>query len=94
MTALPSGLQAYRRSPEFTESTVPKGLLRAHSTKAGVWGLIHVLEGRLVYRLMDDRRPRLQRTLSADAEPGVVEPEILHGVEPEGAVRFYVEFFN
>jgi tellurite resistance-related uncharacterized protein len=91
---LPPGLVAYRRTAEFTEADVPRGLLRAHSTKPGAWGVIHVLEGRLAYRITDPRRARSEVVLTADGEPGVVEPTILHEVEPMGAVRFYVEFLR
>jgi tellurite resistance-related uncharacterized protein len=90
--ALPTAAQPYKRTAEFTEATVPAGLLRAHSTKAGTWGLIHVLEGRLAYRIRDPRRPAAEAVLSPDAAPGVVEPTILHEVEPLGPVRFFVEF--
>lgn len=44
---LPADVQPYARTAEFTEATVPAGLLRAHTTKTGAWGLIRVLEGRL-----------------------------------------------
>jgi tellurite resistance-related uncharacterized protein len=91
---LPPGLVPYRRTAEFTESTVPAGLLRAHVTKAGAWGLIHVLDGRLAYRVTDPRRPASETILTAGNEPGVVEPTILHEVEPLGPVRFYVEFLQ
>jgi tellurite resistance-related uncharacterized protein len=90
----PPDLLPYRRTVEFTETTVPAGLLRSHSTKAGTWGLIHVLDGRLAYRITDPRRPASESVLTADGEPGVVEPTILHEVEPLGAVRFYVEFLK
>jgi tellurite methyltransferase len=40
-----------KRTPEFTEATVPQGLLRDHSTKAGVWAQIRVLEGTLRYHV-------------------------------------------
>jgi tellurite resistance-related uncharacterized protein len=89
---LPQTARPYRRTDVFTEATVPQGLLKAHTTKAGTWGLIHVLEGRLAYRIVDPRRPASEAILSADAPPGVVEPTILHEVEPLGPVRFYVEF--
>ena len=89
---LPRDVQPYRRTDVFTEATVPKGLLKAHTTKAGVWGLIHVLEGRLAYRILDPRRPPSETELTPSTEPGVVEPTILHEVEPRGAVRFFVEF--
>ena len=91
---LPSGLTRYRRTAEFTEATVPAGLLRAHTTKAGVWGLIHVLKGRLAYRITDHRRPASEAILTAEGPPGVVEPTILHEVEPLGPVSFYVEFWR
>jgi len=89
---LPPDVRPYRRTPDFTEATVPAGLLRAHTTKEGVWGLIHVLEGRLAYRIRDPRRPASETVLAPGAPPGVVEPTILHEVEPLAGVRFYVEF--
>lgn len=89
---LPDTARPYRRTDEFTEATVPAGLLKAHTTKAGSWALIHVLEGRLAYRIVDPRRPATETVLTPGAAPGVVEPTVLHEVEPLGAVRFYVEF--
>ncbi|MBV9778213.1 MAG: DUF1971 domain-containing protein [Acetobacteraceae bacterium] len=32
----PPGCEAYRRTPVFTEATIPSGLLRAHRTAPGV----------------------------------------------------------
>ena len=93
-TRLPDGLAAYRRTPEFTEATIPAGLKRAHSTKHGVWGLIHVLEGQLRYRILDERRNPEETLLAPGLPPGIVEPTILHEVEPVGSVRFQVEFFS
>ncbi|MBT3307566.1 MAG: DUF1971 domain-containing protein, partial [Alphaproteobacteria bacterium] len=48
---LPSPLKAYRRTPVFTEDTIPKGLRNEHSTKPGVWGVIHVMSGTLLYTI-------------------------------------------
>jgi tellurite resistance-related uncharacterized protein len=89
---LPSDVVAYSRTPEFDEETVPASLLKAHSTKPGVWGLIHVTEGRLAYLIADPRREPSERVLTPQGEPGVVEPTIIHSIEPLGPVRFYVEF--
>lgn len=82
---------AYKETPDFTEATVPKGLLNHHSTKAGVWGLIHVTHGKLKYFV----EPPIgsQYELTSDA-PGIVLPEVMHRVEPQGFVRFYVEFWK
>lgn len=89
---LPPQVRPYSRTAEFTELSVPPALLRDHTTKVGVWGMIHVLEGELVYRITDPRRAKSEGVLTAETAPGVVEPTILHAVEPRGAVRFYVEF--
>lgn len=89
---LPPDVRPYSQTGVFTETTVPAALLRAHNTKAGVWGLIHVLEGRLAYRVRDDRRPASDQVLTPETPHGIVEPTILHEVEPLGPVRFYVEF--
>lgn len=91
---LPPDVMPYARTADFTESTVPPGLLRSHTTKAGAWGLIHVLEGRLAYRITDVRRPPTETVLSPEGGPGIVEPTVLHEVEPLGKVRFYVEFLR
>lgn len=89
MAVLPEGVAPYRKTPVFTETTIPAGLLRSHSTAAGVWGLIHVLEGRLRYRVIEAGE---ERVLEPGAPPGVVEPTVTHEVAPLGPVRFYVEF--
>ena len=93
-SSLPEDVTSYRRTAEFTEATVPAGLLRSHSTKEGVWGLIHVLEGELLYKVTDARRPTYEAVLDARSAPGVVEPTILHEVQPRGGVRFFVEFYR
>jgi len=89
---LPETVRPYRRTDVFTEATTPAGLLKAHTTKEGAWALIHVLEGRLAYRIEDPRRLASKAVLTPDGPPGVIEPTILHRVEPLGPVRFYVEF--
>jgi tellurite resistance-related uncharacterized protein len=93
-SALPPGLEPYRRTDSFTEATVPKGLLADHTTKDGAWALIHVAEGKLRYRVTDPRRAPLAVVLTPDGAPGVIEPTIRHHVEPIGAVRFHVEFWR
>jgi tellurite resistance-related uncharacterized protein len=89
MKRMPSGLEPYKRTPEFTAETIPDGLRGAHRTKAGVWGKIVVLEGSLRYRILE---PSVEEHLLSPSVHGVVEPTVPHQVEPLGAVRFYVEF--
>lgn len=91
MKDLPSNLKEHRRTPVFTESSVPDALLGSHSTKTGTWGKIVVLEGTLIYRILEPEFEELE--LDSDF-PGVIEPTIHHKVEPRAAVRFYVQFYR
>ena len=91
---LPLDARPYRRTDTFTEATVPAALLKAHTTKQGAWALIHVLEGRLAYRIVDPGRPSSNEVLTPVTPPGVIEPAILHEVALLGPVRFYVEFYR
>jgi tellurite resistance-related uncharacterized protein len=91
---LPAGLHAYKRTPTFTEASIPAGLQSDHSTKDGVWGLIHVEEGQLRYIVTDERRGHSEVILTPTDMAGIVEPTISHHVQPIGSVRFYVEFWK
>ena len=87
---MPADFIAYSRTPIFTAETVPKELTRDHTTKAGIWARIVVLEGRLRYHVA-----LLENALElGENDSATVVPEVPHSVEPLGAVRFYVEFFR
>jgi len=90
MKTLPAHVTAYKRTPEFTATSIPKGLLRAHSTRSGTWGKIVVLEGRLRYRILE---PEVEEIELSPEQPGVVEPLVRHEVAALGEVAFYVEFY-
>ncbi len=90
----PEGLSVYKRTPSFDEASIPRGLLADHATKEGVWGLIRVEKGQLLYVVSDPRRDYAERILAPGGEPGVVEPTMVHRVAPLGAVRFYLEFMR
>jgi len=91
MKSLPEDVVAYQRTKEFDQGTVPAGLLRSHTTKAGTWGRICILEGKLHYRILE---PEIESHVLDPGHDGVVEPEIAHEVEPIGSVRFFVEFLK
>ncbi len=38
MKKLPPNVTAYKKTPIFTQETIPKGLLHRHTTKEGSWG--------------------------------------------------------
>ncbi len=88
--ALPDNLVAYRRTPIFDQDSLPAALRRRHTTKDDVWGLIVILEGRLLYRLLE---PPSERILDPQT-PGVIKPCQAHEVEPLGPVSFFVEFYG
>ena len=80
----------YRSTPVFDEVSLPAALRSRHNTKAGVWGLIRVLEGRLRLRYLD---PASEVILDPE-RPGLVLPEQPHEVEPLGPMRMQVDFYD
>ncbi len=99
MKPLPEGLSAYKRTATFTEETLPAGLTSEHRTRAGVWGLIHVLRGEVLYRILrplgegpDAERAPAEEHLLQPGTPGIVEPTVPHHLALRGPVELYVEF--
>lgn len=88
---MPEDLVAYKKTKVFERATIPPGLQRAHTTGRGVWARIHVLEGHLRYFV--ETPIGIAFDLSSQA-PGTVAPEVVHRVEPEGEVRFFLEFLR
>lgn len=91
MKPLPEGAVRHGGTPEFSEGSIPAGLLRSHRTKAGTWAKIVVLEGRLLYRILE---PEVEEVELSPERPGIVEPEVAHEVEARGRVRFRVDFWR
>ncbi len=91
MPQLPTGVEVYKTTREFTQSTIPEGMLRDHRTKAGTWGRITVREGKLLYSLSE---PRGTGWILRPGITGVIEPGVAHWVVPHGPVRFFVEFLR
>ena len=46
------GPQSYRSTPVFDEASLPAALGKRHDTKADVWGVIRVLEGKLMLTVL------------------------------------------
>ncbi len=91
MKTLPESVARYYGTPEFSERTLPANLMRLHRTKAGTWARIVVLEGRLLYRILE---PEIEEIELSPERFGIVEPEVAHEVEAGGRVRFRVEFWR
>ena len=80
----------YRSTPIFDEVTLPAALRSEHHTKAGVWGVIRVIEGRLKLTYLD----AASEVILTPERPGLVLPEQPHFVEPLGAMRMQVDFYD
>ncbi len=86
---LPAQVAPYKRTADFDQTTLPDGLRKDHTTKPGVWGVIHVLAGRLRYIV---EPPLAREQVLEPGVLGIVPPEVRHRVVPDGDVRFFVEF--
>lgn len=112
MPILPKGLVKYSTVPkegtQFTATTIPRGLLKEHSTKKGTWGIIRVSQGLLEYTIpkakvvvtsvdidtSSDQQQQHVFELSKDFH-GIIEPQRLHQVRPlTEDVEFVVEFMR
>ncbi|HEY9578973.1 MAG TPA: DUF1971 domain-containing protein [Rhizorhapis sp.] len=80
----------YRSTPVFDETSLPAALRGEHRTKAGVWGLIRVLEGKLQLNIID---PPSEEILTPD-KSGVVKPDQPHFVTPLGSMRMQIDFYE
>ncbi|MBU0556733.1 MAG: DUF1971 domain-containing protein [Alphaproteobacteria bacterium] len=83
-------LRPYRSTPVFDQDTLPAALRARHDTKAGVWGVIRVIEGALKLTYLD---PPSEATLTPD-RPGLVRPQQPHFVTPIGAMKMQVDFYD
>ena len=81
-------VQPYRSTPVFDQDTLPLALRARHDTKAGVWGVIRVIEGQLELTYLD---PPSTTILTPD-KAGLVQPQQPHFVTPIGAVKMQVDF--
>lgn len=89
MPRLPTCATSYKQTPEYDDTTLPAGLLRSHQLRAGTWGEIVVLEGRVHYVLEDEG------DLTLVLRPGVlgiVAPERPHHIELQPDARVFVRF--
>lgn len=83
-------LKPYRSTPVFDQDTLPVALRNRHDTKAGVWGVIRVIEGQLQLTSLD---PPSTTILTPD-RPGLVQPQQPHFVTPLGAMKMQVDFYD
>lgn len=87
---VPDEARVYRRTEIFDERSLPSGLRRPHRTRAGVWGRVDVLAGRLRLTM-----PALGIDAVIEAgDQAILPPELEHQVEPLGPVRLQIAFLR
>ena len=77
-----------RRTPTFTDESVPPALLKDHRTSA--WAELIVTAGSVRFEETESR-------WAATATPGksvVIVPDQFHHIEPDAAAEFYVQFYD
>ena len=83
--------QPYRSTPVFDQDTLPQALRARHNTKAGVWGVIRVLEGELRLTYLGDPSSEV---LLTPGQPGLIRPQQPHFVTPLGPMKMQVDFYD
>ncbi len=92
MPVLPDGFLAYKRTPQFNQDTVPKGLLSEHTTKADTWGILNIESGSLAYHITE---PGYEAEYVLGPEKrGVIVAERPHHIRIIGDVSFHIEFYR
>ncbi|QTD57798.1 DUF1971 domain-containing protein [Parasphingorhabdus cellanae] len=80
----------YRSTPVFDETSLPKALQAAHCIKAGSWGVLEVLSGRIHYVVEESQVTHL---MSA-GDWQLIQPEELHYVTLIGPMQMQVHFYR
>lgn len=89
--ALPDGAECYKTIGPFLQADIPAGLLREHSLKPGVWGVLTLIEGRL--RFVWDDGSGVYEDLRAPARI-IVPPTVLHHLDELADAVITIEFFR
>jgi cupin 2 domain-containing protein len=90
--ALPADCVAYRSLGPFGAATLPAGLRRAHRLKAGCWGVLEVIAGRV--RFIDEEDPARAPVDLGAGDRIVIAPGDLHHIEPEGEFTLGIRLFQ
>lgn len=90
-TEPPAGLKLERTTPVFSRESVPKGLLRAHTVAAGVWGKLVVLSGELLFVFEDTVESPIHLRVNDSV---AIPPSRPHHLELDSPATFVIEFYK
>ena len=89
--SLPDGLvRSGGGHPFFSQDSVPAGLGAAHALAPGRWGMLHILEGSLVFV---DETTGVEKVLAAP-QTHVILPEMLQHVRVSGSVSCRIDLYH
>ncbi len=81
----------YKSTPIFSTETLPASLQKSHSTKEGVWGVLKVMAGSLIYTIEETQE---SQKLIAPATALII-PKQLHYVTPNSDdLEMQVDFYR
>jgi len=63
-----NNLVCYKRMPNWTASTLPKGFRNKHNTRAGVWAKLTILRGELLYTSLTEDDQIIEDAIVWDVE--------------------------
>lgn len=86
---LPDDLVMLRRAGPWDQDSVPAGLLRAHRTAEGTWGVLEVLDGAVGFRM--ETEPPVETVLERGARQAI-PPAVAHELRISGPARVSLEF--
>jgi len=87
---VPDGLVQKGGSPIFTEDSLPSALLEEHSLAEGRWGLLHLLEGNVIFVQLS---PVKETALTAPATL-LIEPTAPHKLRLTGPLKLRIDFYR
>ena len=88
-TEIPADLVVVRTTATWDEDSMPNALRRTHRVASGTWGRLRVDRGRV--RFVAQTTPVTDVIVDVN-QPQGIPPDVEHFVEPQGPVRFTVEF--
>jgi len=92
MPTIPDDFVSYKKTPMFTQDSVPDSLQKDHSTASEIWAQIIIEKGSLKYNITE---PGFEGEYLLNAtNPGVISAGHTHFIEPVGSVSFYIEFYR
>lgn len=88
-------LVAYKRMPDWTAESLPKGFRKMHNTREGTWARLTIVRGELKYYDLDaDGSVRSSQVFSPENPPPFIAPRDWHRVEPNSDdLHCYLEFY-